>query len=54
MDRKEILERLSNYRFVPGHGPNYRKMTDEQLLEQLRFFEVLFNKHFLEEDKAGD
>jgi len=39
MDRAEILKKLSNYRFVPGHGPDYRKMTDER---------------FPEEDKAGD
>ena len=54
MDRAEILKKLSNYRFVPGHGPDYRKMTDKQLLDQLHFFEVLFNERFPEEDKAGD
>lgn len=48
MDRKEILENLSKYKFVPGHGPDCNKMTDKQLLEQLKFFEKMFNDYFKE------
>jgi len=50
MNRKEILEKLSQYKFTPGHGPDYKKMTDEQLLEQLHFFERLFEDYFNEKE----
>ncbi|WP_217302207.1 hypothetical protein [Clostridium sp. 001] len=50
MDRKEILKKLSKYRFAPGHGPDYKKMTDEQLLEQLHFFERLFEDYLNEKE----
>lgn len=44
MTRQEILKKLEDYRFVPGHGPCLEEKTDEELLELLEFLEKLFDK----------
>lgn len=51
MSRQEILEKLSEYRFVPGHGPDYSNKTDEELLKYLHMFETMFEDVFEESEK---
>lgn len=51
MSREEILKKLSKYRFVPGHGPDYSKKTDEELLKYLHMFETTFDEAFEESEK---
>lgn len=46
--RKKLLDKLSNYRMVPGHGPDLSKMTDSQLEKQLKIYESLFRLAFSE------
>lgn len=50
MDRDELLMELDNYRFVPGHGPNYEKMSDDELRIMLEQFRKLFKIAFKEEE----
>lgn len=42
MDRNELLNKLSNYKTVPGHGPDFNEMTDEELEKILELFEMIF------------
>lgn len=51
MSREEILKKLSEYRFVPGHGPDYSKKTDKELLKCLQMFETMFEEAFGESEK---
>lgn len=51
MSREEILKKLSKYRFVPGHGPDYHKKTDEELLKYLHMLETMFEDAFKESEK---
>ncbi len=51
ISREEILKRLSKYKFVPGHGPDYSKKTDEELLKCLQILETMFEKAFGESEK---
>lgn len=44
MDRDELLIELSNYRFVPGHGPNYEKMSDDELRKAVKVFRDMFKE----------
>lgn len=46
MDRKALLRELSNYRFVPGHGPNFEERTDDELREILKTFQTAFEDAF--------
>ena len=43
MKRSKLIKELENYKYVPGHGPDYSKMTNEQLYERLRLFRWLFS-----------
>ncbi|AWM42729.1 hypothetical protein SJY89_19745 [Bacillus velezensis] len=53
--RKKLLEKLSDFRMVPGHGPDLSAMTDEQLEKQLWFLETAFKMAWEEEDNEdGD
>lgn len=49
MDRDELLMELSNYQFVPRHGPNYEKMSDDELRIWLERFREMFREAFKEE-----
>lgn len=44
MDRDELLMELDNYQFVPGHGPDYEKMSDDALRKMLERFRKLFEE----------
>lgn len=44
MDREELLMELGNYRFAPGHDPNYEKMSDDELRTLLERFRKLFEE----------
>ncbi|GEM_PF-7113460 len=35
MKRSKLIKELENYKYVPGHGPDYSKMTDKELEKQL-------------------
>lgn len=50
MDREELLEELGNYRFVPGHGPDYNKKTDNELRILLEHFRRMFKEAFKKEE----
>ncbi|MCY8992625.1 hypothetical protein [Bacillus atrophaeus] len=52
--RKLLLDRLSNYRMVPGHGPDLSKMTDEQLEKRLCFLESAFKIAWDEDSDEED
>jgi hypothetical protein len=50
--RKELLKKLSNYKTVPGHGPNLAKMTDKQLEFLLKLYKTMFEESFKESSSA--
>ncbi|MED0777811.1 MULTISPECIES: hypothetical protein [Bacillus amyloliquefaciens group] len=52
--RKKLLDKLSNYHMVPGHGPDLSKMTDSQLEKQLKIYESLFRLAFSEKNEEED
>lgn len=45
MNRETLLKELSNYRFVPGHGPNYGEKTDAELRKMLKIFRDMFQNY---------
>lgn len=47
--RKQLLERLRDFRVVPGHGPVIDDKTDDQLELYVNLLETMFSKAF-EED----
>lgn len=47
--RKQLLERLRDYRVVPGHGPVIEDKTDDELELYVNLLETMFSKAF-EED----
>lgn len=49
--RKQLLERANEYKRVPGHGPNFKEMSDEELEKYIRIVEYMFEKAFSEEDE---
>ncbi|KIE44518.1 hypothetical protein U732_13 [Clostridium argentinense CDC 2741] len=53
MDRDELLNKLSNYKSVPGHGPDFNEMTDEELEKILEFFQMVFKDSFEEDNKVN-
>ncbi|WP_198406530.1 hypothetical protein [Bacillus velezensis] len=52
--RKKLLEKLSDFRMVPGHGPDLSTMTDEQLEKRLWFLETAFTMAWNEDSEEGD
>lgn len=44
MGRDELLKELNNYRFVPGHGPDYGKMSNDKLRKVLKTFKKIFEE----------
>lgn len=52
MDRGELLKRLSQYKTVPGHGPDLDKLTDEKLEFQLKLYESMFEDYFQEDKRV--
>ena len=52
--RKKLLEKLSNFRMVPGHGPDLSTMTDEQLEKRLWFLETAFAMAWNENSEEGN
>jgi hypothetical protein len=46
VDRAEILEKLEEYKNVPGHEPNYEILTDDQLEKLLNALERSFDELF--------
>ena len=49
MNREELLNELSAYRTLPGHGPDRGKMSDDELRNYLRFCRKAFDEYFEEE-----
>ncbi|MNC01365.1 hypothetical protein D3C75_487120 [compost metagenome] len=47
--REELLERLSRYKTVPGHGPDLDKLPDDELERRLNLIESAFEYAFKEE-----
>jgi hypothetical protein len=48
--RKQLLERASEFRFVPGHGPDIQTMTDDELERWITIMEKTFELAFSEKD----
>jgi len=51
MGREELLKKLSNFKTVPGHGPDLSEMTDKQLEFQLKLYEAMFESYFEEDER---
>lgn len=49
MNKKELLKKLSKYKALPGHGPDYDNMTDEELEKYLNTLEDSFETYFKDE-----
>ncbi|MEK4388163.1 hypothetical protein MHI19_01065 [Bacillus sp. FSL M7-1004] len=53
--REYLIKRLTeDFRMVPGHGPDFSKMTDEKLEKQLRFLESAFEMAWEEEGEEEE
>lgn len=52
--RNELLERAKKYRFVPGHGPDIDRMTDDELETLVRIMESAFRMAFRDEEDEGN
>ncbi|MCY9097411.1 hypothetical protein MOE96_21425 [Bacillus inaquosorum] len=49
--REYLIKRLTeDFMMVPGHGPDFSKMKDEELEKQLRFLESAFEMAWEEEE----
>ncbi|MEC2218812.1 hypothetical protein ACIROH_23135 [Bacillus subtilis] len=49
--REYLIKRLTEgFMMVPGHGPDFSQMTDEELEKQLRFLESAFEMAWEEEE----
>lgn len=49
--REYLIKRLTeDFMMVPGHGPDFSQMTDEELEKQLRFLESAFEMAWEEEE----
>ena len=44
--REELLKRASKFHFVPGHGPDISKMSDEELQKCVEIMESMFRNAF--------
>jgi NTP pyrophosphatase (non-canonical NTP hydrolase) len=52
--REELLKRASQFKAVPGHGPNLNKLTDEQLELRVQIMEFMFKEAFEDEEEEDD
>ncbi len=50
MKREQLLEKLKEYRWVPGHGPNIEKMSDEQLETLIKMLDGEFEGTFKDDE----
>ncbi|MGN4667975.1 hypothetical protein ACTFRP_19485 [Bacillus cereus group sp. MYBK234-1] len=46
LNRQELLKRASQFHFVPGHGPDISKMSDEELQKCVEIMESMFENAF--------
>ncbi|AWP28800.1 hypothetical protein [Paenibacillus sp. Cedars] len=51
--RDQLIERLSNYRTVPGHGPDIFRKSDEELEDYVKLLDSMFEAAFKEDDDEG-
>ncbi|GEK27433.1 hypothetical protein [Bacillus spizizenii] len=53
--REYLIKRLTeDFRMVPGHGPDFSQMTDEELEKQLIFLESAFEMAWEEEGEEEE
>ncbi|UNM82435.1 hypothetical protein QNK07_01065 [Bacillus subtilis] len=53
--REYLIKRLTeDFMMVPGHGPDFSQMTDEELEKQLRFLESAFEMAWEEDIEDED
>jgi len=50
-NREELLKRASQFHFVPGHGPDISKMSDEELQNCVESWERAFRELFKKDSK---
>ncbi|MPY20278.1 hypothetical protein [Paenibacillus glucanolyticus] len=51
--RELLMERLSNYRTVPGHGPDISRKSDDELEDYVKLLERMFEAAFKQDDDVG-
>ncbi len=53
--REYLIKRLTeDFMMVPGHGPDFSQMTDEELEKQLRFLESAFEMAWEAEEEGEE
>ncbi|PCK15090.1 hypothetical protein CEY02_21005 [Bacillus pumilus] len=53
IQRKELIEKAESF-YVPGHGPDFENMTNEQIENHIKFIEKTFAMAFGEEDEKAE
>ncbi|QQX16415.1 hypothetical protein JKL50_03785 [Bacillus altitudinis] len=51
IQRKELIEKAESF-YVPGHGPDFGNMTNEQIENHIKFIEKTFEMVFGEDEKS--
>lgn len=54
LKRTQLLKRANQFRFVPGHGPDFSKMTYDTLELTVGIMESAMKKAFQEKDEFDD
>ncbi|MGR3287101.1 hypothetical protein CHH92_20820 [Bacillus sonorensis] len=52
-ERRELLQKARSFH-VPGHGPDFEKMTNVEIKRHINFIEESFKMAFGEDDEGED
>lgn len=52
-EREELLEKARSFH-VPGHGPNFTAMSNEEIRRHIEIIDAAFERAFSEEDDDDD
>ncbi|MED2978213.1 hypothetical protein P4284_16115 [Bacillus swezeyi] len=50
-ERRELLQKARSFH-VPGHGPDFEKMTNVEIERHIKFIEEMFEMAFGEDDEG--
>ncbi|UZN53035.1 hypothetical protein [Bacillus paralicheniformis] len=53
IERKRLIEQARSFH-VPGHGPDFKKMTNVEIKRHIKFIEESFEMAFGEDDEGDD
>ncbi|MEC1824088.1 hypothetical protein ABE321_15955 [Bacillus paralicheniformis] len=53
IERERLIEKARSFH-VPGHGPDFENMTNEQIEDHIKFIEKTFEMAFAEDDEGED